>query len=80
MQREPLIVECENLKKKQVTKRKKEKLVKVNHILGHFEWIITNFASKFNLQVEGLYPSKTLSSFPTSKKVVSMFGKRQQNG
>ncbi len=56
--------------------KKKKKLVKVNHTLGRSEWIINDFASKFNLQVEGLNPFKTLSSFPTSEEVVSMFGKR----
>jgi hypothetical protein len=59
-----IVVKCENLKKKRVTKRKREKLVKVNHTLGCFDWTITNFASKFNLQVEGLNPHKNLVFSP----------------
>jgi hypothetical protein len=56
MKREPLVIKCENLKEKQVTKRERKKLAKANHILGHSEWTIINFASKLNLQVEGLDP------------------------
>jgi hypothetical protein len=57
VKRKPLVVKCENLKKTQMTKREKEKLVRVSHTLGHFEWTIIDFASKLNLQVEGLKPS-----------------------
>ncbi len=69
LKKEPFIVKCENLKEKQMIKRKKEKLVKVSHTLGHFEWIVIDFASKLNLVVEGLNPHKNLCSFPTSKEV-----------
>jgi hypothetical protein len=58
MKRELFIVKCENLRKKHVTKIfEKKKLMKLSHILGHFEWTIINFSSKLNLQVEGLDPS-----------------------
>ncbi len=80
MKREPLAIKCENMKEKQMTKRERKKLAKVNHILGHSEWTIIDFASKLNLQVEGLNPHKNLSFLPTFEEVVFMFGKRQQNG
>jgi hypothetical protein len=48
----------------------------VSHTLGCFEWIIINFASKLNLQIEGLNPCENLNSLPTSKEVVLVFGKR----
>jgi hypothetical protein len=76
VKRKPFVVKCENLKEKQVTKRKREKLVKVNHTLGHFEWIVIDFAPKLNLQVEGLDLHKNLSSLPTFEEVVTMFSKR----
>jgi hypothetical protein len=76
VKRKPLVIKCENLKKEHVTKRKKEKLVKVNHTLGCSKWTITDFASKLKLQVEGPDPHKNLSSFPTSKELVFVFGKR----
>jgi hypothetical protein len=34
VKRKPLVIKCENLIKEQVTKREREKLVKVSHILG----------------------------------------------
>ncbi len=76
MKKKPFVVKCENLRKEQMTKREREKIVRVSHTLGRSDWIITDFASKLNLQVEGLNPRKNLSSLPTSKEVVSMFGKR----
>jgi hypothetical protein len=80
VKRKPFVVKCENLRKEQVTKREREKLVKLSHTLGRYEWIVINFASKHNLQVEGLNLHKNLSSLPTSKEVVIVFNKRQQNG
>jgi hypothetical protein len=59
-----------------VTKKEREKLMRVSHTCGHFEWIVANFASKLNLQIEGLDLRKNLSSFPTFEEVVLMFGKR----
>jgi hypothetical protein len=59
-----------------VTKKDKEKLMKVSHTFCHFEWIVTNFASKLNLQVEGLNLHKNLNSFPTYEEVVSVFSKK----
>jgi len=50
--------------------------MKVSHTFNHFEWTITNFALKFNFQVEGLDFCKNLSSFPTFEEVVCVFGKR----
>jgi hypothetical protein len=76
MKRKPLVVKCENLRKEHVTKIKREKLVKVSHTLGRSKWTVTDFASKLNLQVEGIDVCKNLNSFPTSKEVASMFGKR----
>jgi len=80
VKREPFIAKCENLKEEQVTKRERKNLVKVNNILGHSKWTIIDFVSKFNLNVEGLDLRKNLNFLPTSKEVVSMFSKRQQNG
>jgi hypothetical protein len=51
--------------------------MKLSHILRRFEWTITNFASKIHLHVEGLDPCyKNLNSFPTSKDLAFVFGKR----
>jgi len=75
VKREPHVVKCESLKKK-VGDQKKKKLMRVSHTFGHFEWTITNFALKLNLQVEGLNLHKNLSSFPTFEEVVFVFGKR----
>jgi hypothetical protein len=69
LKKELFIVKCENLKEKQMMKRKKEKLVKVSHTLGHFEWMVIDFASKLNLLIEGLNPHKNLCSFPTFEEV-----------
>ncbi len=42
--------------------------MRVNHTLGRFEWTITNFASKFKLQVEGLDPHKNLVLSPHMRR------------
>lgn len=52
-----------------MTKREREKLVKVSHTLGHFEWTVIDFASKLNLLVKGLIPHKNLCSFRTFEEV-----------
>jgi len=59
-----------------VTKKSKKKLMKVSHTFCHFEWTCTNFASKLNLQVEGLNFHKNLNSFPTYEEVVFVFNKK----
>jgi methyltransferase-like protein len=69
VRKKPIIIKCENLKtNKQVTKRKREKLMRVNNTLGSFEWTIINFASKFKLQVEGLDPHKNLVFSPHMRR------------
>ncbi len=51
----------------------------MSHILGCFEWTFINFASKLDLQIEGLdLCYKNLNSFPTSKDLGFVFGKRWQ--
>jgi hypothetical protein len=59
VKRKPFVIKCENLRKDQLAKREKEKFVKVSDTLGCSKWIITSFASKLNLQVEGLTLIKT---------------------
>jgi hypothetical protein len=86
--KEPLTVKYKNVKVKKENakddmisnKRKREKLKRVSHILGHFECIVANFASKLKLSCEGLDPHRELSFLSTSiKELISLFGKRHQN-
>jgi len=50
--------------------------MKVSHTFCHFVWIVTNFASKLNLQVEGLDLHENLIFFPTYEEVVFVFNKK----
>jgi hypothetical protein len=58
-----------------VTKRERDKLMRVSHTLGHFEWVVINLASKLNLLVESLDLHKNQSSFPTFEEVVCVWQK-----
>jgi hypothetical protein len=83
--KEPLTVKCENVKVKKENirddmasnKREREKLERVSHILGQFEWTMADFASKLKLSCKGLDPRKELSFFLVStKELISLFGKK----
>ncbi len=75
VKREPLVVKCKIWKNNRWPKKEREKLMKVNHTFCHFEWIVTNFVSKLNFQVQVLDLHKNLNSFPTYEEMVYVFKK-----
>jgi hypothetical protein len=83
--KEPINVKYKNVKVKKENakddmisnKRERKKLKRVSHILGQFECIVADFASKLKFSCEGLDPRRELSFLPTSiKELISLFGKR----
>jgi hypothetical protein len=64
-----------------VSKREKDKLVRVSQTFDHSKWDVFDFAKKLELDDVGLNPYKDIKEFlVTYEELVFTFGVRQQNG
>jgi hypothetical protein len=56
IERKPIIMKNENVKKDFITRKDCEKIKIMNPMLGHNKWTVKNFVVKFNLLNSGYNP------------------------